>query len=238
MPRNWSALAESTQTDEEFFQSAAYQLLCAQVLYEADPTQCKAYRLIAAHRREFEEAFELFGMTLTFVDHARYVAAVPRFQNRRAILTLQESQLVLVLRKLYHEQASRGALEDDARALVTIEELRSAFKAATTRELPTSIKELEALIDQMQRFGLARRVAAQSDIQQPFDIAILPGVQTLVNETTLMKLSNHYLVEAEKETLENGDASSGAGADDNGETPEKTAEPAVGATESAEESNT
>jgi len=197
MPRTWSHIAENSGIyEEQDFEAAAYQLMASQVLYESEQTQRSSYHLIARYRNEFKEAFRLFGMDLTFDDAARYVAAVPTRANRRALLTLQESQLVLVLRKLYHEQASRGALEEGATAIVTIDELRSAFQAATQRELPGSAREIAALIDLMQRFGIAKRIRCEEEGLQPFDIAILSGIQTLVNEATLMKLSEHYAAAA------------------------------------------
>jgi len=193
MPRNWTSLAENSELYEEWdFESAAYQLIASQVLYEFENPQRVAYALITRYRNEFKEAFRLFGMDLVFDDAARYVAAVPDRGNRRSVLPLAETQLVLVLRKLYHEQANRGALEEGAIAIVTIDELRSAFQAATRRELPTTAREIAALIDQMQRFGIAKQVKCEDEGLQPFDVAILSGIQTLVNEATLMKLSEHY----------------------------------------------
>lgn len=197
MPRSWANIAEHSDLYEEHdFEIAAYQLMAAQVLYEADQSQRVSYHLIARYRNEFKEAFRLFGMDLTYDDAARYVAAVPTRTSRRALLTLVESQLVLVLRKLYHERAGRGELEDGAIAIVTIDELRAAFQAATNRELPSAARDIAALIDLMQRFGIAKRIDCEEDGLQPFDIAILSGIQTLVNEATLMKLSEHYAAAA------------------------------------------
>ena len=197
MPRSWTSLAESSDLyEEQDFESAAYQLMAAQVLYEFENTQRVAYALITRYRNEFREAFRLFGLDLIFDDAARYVAAVPDRGNRRAVLPLAETQLVLVLRKLYHEQAGRGALEEGALAIVTIDELRAAFLAATRRELPATAREIAALIDQMQRFGIAKQAQCEDEGVQPFDVAILPGIQTLVNEATLMKLSEHYAAAA------------------------------------------
>lgn len=202
MPRSWTSIAESSDIyEEQDFQSAAYQLLCAQILYEGEQSQRVAYHLIARYPSEFKDAFRLFGMDLVFDDSLRYVAAIPSRANRKVMLTLLESQLVLVLRKLYHEQASRGALEEGAVAIVTIDELRSAFKAATQRELPTAVKDIAALIDQMHRFGIAKQVQSETDSVQPFDVAILPGIQSLINETALMKLSSHYEAAAALATI-------------------------------------
>ena len=221
MPRNWSALAERSDLYEEAdFQSAAYELVCAQILYETDASQRRAYRLISDYRPEFKEAMALFGLNLVFDDALRFVAAIPE-RGRKVVLTLQESQLVLVLRKLYHEQATRGVLEEGGLAIVTIDELRAAFTAATGRELPSTIRDLGALIDQMQRFGLAKQVRSEDSVQ-PFDIMILPGITALVNEAALMKLAGHYEAAAALESVRKTadvptDGSSAQGAESNTE---------------------
>jgi hypothetical protein len=215
MPRNWTALAENSAGlyTVQDFESAAYQLMSAQILYEQEHTQRLAYALICRYRSEFTEVFRLFGLDLQFRDNARYVAAVPDRGNHRAPLTLQETQLVLVLRKLYHEQAKRMELEDGLLAVVTIDELRSAFLAATQRELPTTAREIGALIDQMQRFGIAKQVKGELQDVQPFNIAILAGIETLVNEATLLKLSAHYEAAAALARLKsNGESSARDGA--------------------------
>lgn len=209
MPRNWTVLADNSDGlyTVQDFESAAYQLMSAQVLYEQEHHQRVAYALICRYRNEFTEVFRLFGMDVLFRDHARYVAAVPDSTNRRTQLTLQETQLVLVLRKLYHEQAKRMELEDGLLAVTTIDELRSAFQSATQRELPTTARDIGALIDQMQRFGIAKQVKGDPQDLQPFNIAILPGIETLVNEATLLKLSTHYDAAAALARLKaNGDA--------------------------------
>jgi hypothetical protein len=227
MPRNWSAIAEGSQMyEEQDFKSAGYQLMSAQVLYAREQSQRLAYHLIARHRNDFKEAFLLFGMDLVFDDAARYVAAIPDRGNRRTILPLRETQLVLVLRKLYHEQASRGALEDGAVAIVTIDELRSAYQAATQRELPSSAKDIAALIDQMQRFGIAKTVPCEDESVQPFDIEILPGIQTLVNEAALMKLSGHYAAAAGLAAVKNSGKNENTLAQDEGsQAPDEDTDP-------------
>jgi Domain of unknown function (DUF4194) len=215
MPRNWSAIAENSDMyEEQDFKSAGYQLMSAQVLYEREQSQRLAYHLIARYRNEYKELFHCFGLDLVFDDAARYVAAIPDQGNRRTILPLRETQLVLVLRKLYHEQASRGALEDGAIAIVTIDELRSAFQSATQRELPTSGRDITALIDQMQRFGIAQTVKCEDESVQPFDIEILPGIQTLVNEAALMKLAGHYTAAASLVAVKNAGKNEAAPTDE------------------------
>lgn len=192
MPKAWDSIAEDSKdyqvTD---FQKAGYQLVCAQILYESNSHQRVAYRLIREYQTQFREAVALFGLDLFVDDMYRYCAAIPRAQHRVA-LPLDDTLLVLVLRKLYHEQASKGALTDEGSAVVSIEELHSAYNATTHKELPSTRRDLGALLDQMKRFGIAKEAKETESADQPFDVEILPGITRVVNEDTLMKLSAHY----------------------------------------------
>lgn len=195
MPKDWNALAEASEIYEAAdFQNAAYQLLCAQVLYENEHRQRLSFQLIAAHRAAFMEAFELFGMQLRFNDAFRYCYAIPQ-SAKQTSLPLQDTLLMLVLCKLWHERASRGEL-DDGSAVVSIEELQESFRAETGRELPAQSGQLRDLLERVKRFGAAKTIKNEDDAAQPFDIAILPGIEVLVSEVALAKLSAHHAVTA------------------------------------------
>ena len=190
MPKDWSTLAESSDIYEASdFQNAAYQLLCSQVLYESEHRQRVSYQLVAAYRPAFMEVFDLFGMQLRFNDAFRYCYAIPH-GSKQAVLPLQDTLLMLVLCKLWHERASRGEL-DDGNAVVAIEELQESYRAETGRELPTQVGQVRELIERVKRFGAAKTLKNEDDATQPFDIAILPGIEVLVSEVTLAKLTAH-----------------------------------------------
>ena len=195
MPRDWTALAETSDIYEVAdFQNAAYQLLCAQVLYENENRQRLSFQLIATYRAAFMEAFDLFGMQLRFNDSYRYCYAIPQ-SSKQTTLPLQDTLLMLVLCKLWHERASRGEL-DDGDAVVAIEELQESYRAETGRDLPAQSGQLRELIDRAKRFGAAKTVKNEDDASQPFDIVILPGIEVLVSEAALAKLSSHYAAAA------------------------------------------
>jgi len=193
MPRDWTALAEGSELcDASDFQNAAYQLLCAQVLYEAEQRHRVSYQLIAGHRPAFMEAFELFGMQLRFNDAYRYCYAIPKGTKQNP-LPLQDTLLMLVLGKLWHERASRGEL-DDGSAVISIADLQESYRSETQRELPTQSGQLRDLMDRVKRFGAAKLVKNEDDSNQPFDIAILPGIEALVSESALARLSSHRAI--------------------------------------------
>jgi hypothetical protein len=181
------------------FQNAAYQLLCAQVLYENDHRQRVSYQLICSYRAAFMEAFELFGMHLRFNDSFRYCYAIPQASKQTA-LPLADTLLMLVLCKLWHERASRGELEDGV-AMVAIEELQEVFRAQTGRELPAQSGQLRDLIERARRFGAAKVVKNEDNATQPFGIEILPGIEVLVSEVALAKLTAHHATAAANKTV-------------------------------------
>jgi hypothetical protein len=190
MPRDWSTLAEASDVYEAAdFQNAAYQLLCSQVLYESEHRHRVSYQLIAAYRPAFTEAFDLFGMQLRFNDPFRYCYAIPHATKQTA-LPLQDTLLMLVLCKLWHERAKRGEL-DDGTAVISIEELQESYRAETGRELPSQAGQLRELIERVKRFGAAKTIKNEDDSTQPFDIVILPGIEVLVSEVALAKLTAH-----------------------------------------------
>lgn len=189
MPKNWERCAQDDEIyrSERDYQSAAYQLVTEQVLYETDLRQRTAYHVINRHRGAFKEAVALLGLELFFNDDYRYCAAVPR-EVRMTPLSVQDTLLVLVMRLMFHDRAVRGEL-DMGRAIVSIEDLLTTYKGKTGRELPSRAGELRAAIDGLRRCGLARAIDAEEGSEQPFDIAILPAIAELVNEAAASRLT-------------------------------------------------
>jgi len=193
MPRTWEKLANADElyTSESDYQSAAYQLVTAQVLYEQEPHQRVAYHLIRRYPAEFKEAMGLLGMELLVNDDYRYCAAVPR-EARKVYLPLQDTLLILVLRQLFHELAMKGELES-GRALITIEELKTNYTQSTGRTLPQSVVDLREALAPLRRYGLARLVDTEPGDVQPFNIAIQPAFEVLVNEAAVSKLGAYQV---------------------------------------------
>lgn len=189
MPRNWERYAQEDEIyrSEHDYQSAAYQLVTEQVLYESDRRQRTAYHVINRHRSAFKEAMALLGLELFFNDDYRYCAAVPR-DVRMTPLPVQDTLLILVMRMMFHDRAVRGEL-DMGRAIVSIEDLMATYKGKTGRELPSSAGELREALDSLRRCGLARAIEAEEGSEQPFDIAILPAIAELVNEAAASRLA-------------------------------------------------
>jgi len=191
MPISWKRIAEQ---DEAFtvqdFQKAAQRLLVDQVLYQAIPKQRADYDLIVAHESSFAEALDLFGCKLDFNVQERYVAAVPTIAEVSKI-PLMHTLLALVLRRLYDHHMNRGTLNAGV-AGASLPELEAAFQESTGRELPMKPQsELQAMMDAMKRWGIARLVKTENLGGSAWFVEILPGIQSLINERTLSMLKAH-----------------------------------------------
>ena len=188
MPRTWEKIAseDPIYNAEDYFADALYQIVTEQVMYQSDLRQRTSYEVIRRHIRDFREALALSKLELVINDDYRYCAAIPR-DTRKQPLSLQETLLILVLRKMYHERISRGELEQ-GQAVIEIEELKTAFRELTHRELPSGAGEIKELVAKMKRFGMAKAVPVQEGSLQPFDITVLPAIVDLVNEAAINRL--------------------------------------------------
>lgn len=191
MPLNWEdfPIRKDDPYEPQDFRNAAYQLLSSQILYETTTGQGASYRLIDRYRDAFREAFDLFGIALKFDSDYRYIAAIPNAEKQLA-MPKSDALLLLVLRKGYHEQALQGNL-DAGVAVLSIEELRELHRAETSRELPKEVGDLKDILSRMRAFGVARLPPTESGSEQPFDIAILPGITALVSEVALGRLTEY-----------------------------------------------
>lgn len=191
MPANWKRIAEQNELYTiRDFQKAAHCLMMEQVLYQANPRQRADYDLITAYEGAFTEAFDLFGCKLDLNTHERYVAAIPTITETSKI-TLTQTLLALVLRKLYDHHVNRGMLKMGV-AGVSLPELETAFQESTGRDLPMKPQsELTDLLGAMKRWGIARLVKMDKIDEVSWFVEILPGIQSIIKEQSLAMLRAH-----------------------------------------------
>lgn len=204
MPNTWDEVIRQGDIYEASdFKAAAHQLVSNQIIYENNQAQATSYRLIDRYRDAFRDAFDLLGMSLKFDSAYRYIAAIP-YVEKQKYLTTDDSLLLLVLRKGYHEQAIQGNLEAGSAAL-SIEELQELYRVETARELPSEVGALRDLLNRMKAFGVVKMPQTEPGSDQPFDVAILPGIAALVSEATLSRLTE-YVSNARATIPQQGDA--------------------------------
>jgi len=193
MPKDdWTRIAEnSPHYEAEDFRSAAYRLVTEQVLYEFVPHQRLSYRIVKEHERDFTEICSLLGMSLAVSSASGYACAWP-VHEKTTPLTLPETLLALVLRRIYHEKRQAGEGEA-GRVEVSLEELSTIYEEATGRDLPHRRGEMESLLGRMQRFGIARARTTDDTDPQPFGVEILPAIEILIDQVRLAELDAHAL---------------------------------------------
>lgn len=190
MPFSWEdVIRQGDVYEPSDFKAAAYLLVSSQIIYESNNAQAAAYRLIDHYREAFRDVFDLLGIALKFDSAYRYIAAIPTVEKQRYLST-DDSLLLLVLRKGYHEQAIQGNLDAGA-AVLSIEELQELYRVETLRELPSEVGALKELLGRMRSFGVVKTPATEPGSDQPFDVAILPGIAALVSEATLSRLTDY-----------------------------------------------
>jgi hypothetical protein len=195
MSRYWEGLAERSDGlyKPEDFAAAAYRLICEQVLYYSDRTSKVAYSLVERYERDFAAALDAIGVDVRVNRQLRYVCAIP-VHAKIGGATQEQTALVLTLRKLYDEGAHQGEMNDDGEVLCDLVELAERHRLETQRELPEKGR-LDALLRTIKRWGVARiadegdETTAASSVEQPYVIAIRPGIADVLGETALLKLA-------------------------------------------------
>lgn len=195
MTKLWESLAERDPiyTEVADYQTALYQLVTTQVLYENELSQVTSFRIVTKYLDHFQDQAEMLGMSVELNNDYRFIAAMPRQVRRLPSLPAMETLLLLTLWTQHHNASIKGEIEQ-GRAVVTVEELRLSFSglAGGKRELPRETTELRRLLAVMKRFGVAREVEPEPGSDQPFDVAILPAIHSMVTPDVVGRLGAAY----------------------------------------------
>jgi len=110
------------------------------------------YYFVHRHRLACETALELTGFNLLHDEYHHIFQAVSEFSYCRAHYRLDETLLILVLRKLYEERCDRLSLAQDP--VVTIGEVREEYRTITGKERDLGITQYEYLLRRLRSIGL------------------------------------------------------------------------------------
>jgi hypothetical protein len=163
------------------FKQSLYQLIAQQCLYARFNHQSTAFRIVSAHRRDFEEAVELMGLRLGFNERLSFCYVVPETVKLTPLDT-QDTLFLLVLREL----------TDEGDAIVGIEELVATYRSITGRTLETKNQGVvKGLVKTAARCGLARLIDTPEGDPQPFAVAILPAIAEVLSEHAVSRFGAH-----------------------------------------------
>jgi hypothetical protein len=129
-------------------------------LYQEDDSDRDDYYLVYRHRAVFAALLAVSGFTLLHDDYHRIFQVVSDFNTCRRRYKLDESLMIVVLRKLYEERAERLNLAKDP--VVTVGEVREEYRTITGKERTLGIVRYEAILNRLRRLGLIEALDRRS----------------------------------------------------------------------------
>lgn len=110
------------------------------------------YYFVHRHRPVFEDLLHLAGFSLCHDDYHRIFQAVSEYSYCRTHYRLDETLMIVVLRKLYEERAEHLSLANDP--VVTVGEVREEYRTITGKERDLGIVQYETLLRRLRAMGL------------------------------------------------------------------------------------
>jgi hypothetical protein len=155
MPFNTDTLLESTDMPDKTRREIPRiinRLLGQTFLYQDNDTDKDDYYIIYRHRSVFSTLFAISGFTLLHDDYHRVFQVISDFSYCRQRFKLDESLMLVVLRKLYEEQVEQLNLASDP--VVTVGEVREEYRIITGKERDLGIGQYENILRNLRRLGL------------------------------------------------------------------------------------
>ncbi len=163
MAFNTNTILESTDLPEKTRREVPRvmnRLLGRTFLYQSDEADKEDYYLVHRHRDVFDTLFSVTGFTLLHDDYHRIFQVVSDLGYCRQRYKLDESLMIVVLRKLYEEHSEKLSLAKDP--VVTIGEIREEYRTITGRERALGIVQYENILRRLRRLGLIELVDGRS----------------------------------------------------------------------------
>jgi hypothetical protein len=136
------------------------RLLGQTFLYQDVESDQDDYYFVHRYRSIFTTLVELAGFQLLHDDYHRIFQAVSDFSYCRAHYRLDETLMIVVLRKLYEERVEHLSLANDP--IVTIGEVREEFRTITGKERALGIIQYELLLRRLRGLGLIDTLAGRT----------------------------------------------------------------------------
>ena len=132
------------------------RLLGQTFLYQDVDSDKDDYYFVHRHRAVFEGLLELTGFNLLHDDYHRIFQVVSEYGYSRARFKLDESLMIVVLRKLYEEKIEQLSLANDP--IVTIGEVREEYRTITGRVRDLGVVQYETLLRRLRSLGLVETI--------------------------------------------------------------------------------
>jgi hypothetical protein len=152
-----TALPEKAQRD---IPRVMNRLLGQTFLYQDVESDKEDYYFVHRHRTVFSSLFAASGFTLLHDDYHRIFQVISDFSYCRQRYRLDESLMIVVLRKLYEEQAEQLNLATDP--VVSVGEVREEYRTITGKERDLGVGQYEAILRNLRRLGLIEPLDGRS----------------------------------------------------------------------------
>ncbi len=136
------------------------RLLGQVFLYQDKDDDKDDYYFIHRNRAACETALELAGFNLLHDDYHRIFQAMSEYSYCRARYKLDETLMILVLRKLYEEHTERLSLAQDP--VITIGEVREEYRTITGKERDLGVVQYENILRRLRTIGLIETLDGRS----------------------------------------------------------------------------
>jgi hypothetical protein len=136
------------------------RLLGQAFLYQDKEEDKDDYYFVHRHRPVFEALLGMTGFSLLHDDYHRIFQAVSEFSYCRAHYKLDETLMIVVLRKLYEEKREHLSLANDP--VVTIGEVREEYRTITGKERDLGMVQYELLLRRLRAMGLVDTLDGRS----------------------------------------------------------------------------
>ncbi|SRR6266542_1314458 len=128
------------------------RLLGQTFIYQDVDADKEDYYFIHRHRPAVTALLGMAGFSLLHDDYHRIFQAISEFSYCRAHYRLDETLLIVVLRKLYEDRVERLSLASDP--VVTVGEVREEYRTITGKERDLGVGQYEQLLRRLRTLGL------------------------------------------------------------------------------------
>jgi len=149
---NFDSLTSLPEKSSRDLPRVVNRLLGQVFLYQDKDDDKDDYYFVHRHRAACDTALQLVGFNLLHDDYHRIYQVVSEFSYCRAHYKLDETLMILVLRKLYEEHSERLSLAQDP--VVTIGEVREEYRTITGKVRDLGITQYENLLRRLRSMGL------------------------------------------------------------------------------------